>query len=476
MIGTIVKPSIGLSPDELAEVVGELAAAGIDFIKDDELQGNGPTAPLAERVRAVMPVLERHADRTGVKPMYAFNITDDIDRLEANHDLVVAAGGTCVMACVNLVGLAGLEFLRRRAQVPIHGHRAMFGAISRSEQVGFSFRAWQKLARLSGADHLHTNGISNKFYENRRRGARLDRGCARAAARAHPDPAGPLVGPVGRPRARDLLPRSARPTCSCSPAAASTAIRTAPRRASTSMREAWESAGARRVRRGCARALGCAAARRRDLRSGACLSTRRRAGATGCLGSEPCPDCEPRSTATTSPAASTRSCSSRAAAGRGRLFVGLPDAAALARAADGCDVVGIAGIARSLPTAELDAEVRPVLAGARRARAHGSSSTRPARPRTPRRRSAASAGSSSSGARSSASRPCRCCSLSPTSGDTPRSGHALRGGGRHRLPARPAAHDVDPPDDADDGVRPRRALLAPDRPADRKHSVHGIRR
>jgi ribulose-bisphosphate carboxylase large chain len=42
----------------------------------------------------------------------------------------------------------------------------MFGAISRSEQVGFSFRAWQKLARLSGADHLHTNGISNKFYES----------------------------------------------------------------------------------------------------------------------------------------------------------------------------------------------------------------------------------------------------------------------------------------------------------------------
>jgi ribulose-bisphosphate carboxylase large chain len=166
MIGTIVKPSIGLTPSELAELVGELAAAGVDFIKDDELQGNGPTAPLAERVRAVMPVLERHADRTGVKPMYAFNITDDIDRLEANHDLVVAAGGTCVMVCVNLVGLAGLEFVRRRSAVPIHGHRTMFGAISRSEQLGFSFRAWQKLVRLSGADHLHTNGIDNKFYES----------------------------------------------------------------------------------------------------------------------------------------------------------------------------------------------------------------------------------------------------------------------------------------------------------------------
>jgi ribulose-bisphosphate carboxylase large chain len=166
MIGTIIKPSIGLSPQELAEVVAELAHAGIDFIKDDELQGNGPSAPLAERVRAVMPVLERHADRTGVKPMYAFNITDDMGRLEANHDLVVAAGGTCVMACVNLIGLAGLEFLRRHSAVPIHGHRAMLGAFARSDQVGIAFRAWQQLARLCGADHLHTNGIGNKFYED----------------------------------------------------------------------------------------------------------------------------------------------------------------------------------------------------------------------------------------------------------------------------------------------------------------------
>lgn len=166
MLGTIVKPSIGLTPAQLGELVGELATAGVDFIKDDELQGNGPSAPLEARVNAVMPVLKRHADRTGVMPMYAFNITDDIGRLEANHDLVVAAGGTCVMACVNLIGFAGLEFLHRHAEVPIHGHRTMLGGIMRSEQVGIGFRAWQKIARLSGADHLHTNGISNKFYES----------------------------------------------------------------------------------------------------------------------------------------------------------------------------------------------------------------------------------------------------------------------------------------------------------------------
>lgn len=166
MIGTIVKPSIGLAPEQLAEVVDELANAGVDFIKDDELQGDGPSAPLAARIAAVMPVLERHADRTGRKPMYAFNITDDLDLLERNHDLVVAAGGTCVMAVIPNIGLAGLAALGRIAQVPIHGHRAGFGAVSRSEQLGIGFTAWQKLARLCGADHLHTNGISNKFYES----------------------------------------------------------------------------------------------------------------------------------------------------------------------------------------------------------------------------------------------------------------------------------------------------------------------
>lgn len=45
----------------------------------------------------------------------------------------------------------------------------------------------------------------------------------------------------------------------------------------------------------------------------------------------------------------------------GRLFVGLPDAGLLRDAASAHDVVGIAGIARSLPTAQIDAEVRPAL-------------------------------------------------------------------------------------------------------------------
>ena len=115
LIGTIIKPSVGLSPEETAQQVRELVAGGIDFIKDDELQADGPHCPFDERVRAVMRVVNEHADRTGKKAMVAFNLTGDLDQMRRRHDLVLAEGGTCVMAVLNSVGLVGLHELRRHA-------------------------------------------------------------------------------------------------------------------------------------------------------------------------------------------------------------------------------------------------------------------------------------------------------------------------------------------------------------------------
>lgn len=165
LIGTIVKPSVGLSPRETAALVGRLAEAGLDFVKDDELMASPPHSPLEARVTAVMGVIDAHAQRTGRKLMYAFNITGEIDEMKRRHDLVLAAGGTCVMASLNSVGLPGLASLRRHSQLPIHGHRNGWGMLSRCPALGISFIAAQKLWRLAGADHLHTNGIRNKFFE-----------------------------------------------------------------------------------------------------------------------------------------------------------------------------------------------------------------------------------------------------------------------------------------------------------------------
>ena len=165
LIGTIVKPSIGLTPSQTAELVDSLCAAGIDFIKDDELIADPPYAPFEQRLAAVMPVLHRHADRLGRMPMYALNISGSIDEMLRRHDAVLAAGGTCVMVSVNWVGFAGVEHLRRHASLPIHGHRNGWGAFTRQAGLGFAFQAYQKLWRLAGVDHLHVNGIRSKFWE-----------------------------------------------------------------------------------------------------------------------------------------------------------------------------------------------------------------------------------------------------------------------------------------------------------------------
>jgi ribulose-bisphosphate carboxylase large chain len=165
LIGTIIKPSIGLSPEALAKLVRDLATAGLDFIKDDELQADPPYAPFEQRVAAVMPEIQRVADRTGRKAMYAFNISGDVDHMLRSHDLVKKHGGTCVMVNVNSVGFAALAHVRRHCELPMHGHRANFGAMSRHPLLGIGYTAYQKLCRLAGVDHLHVGGFNSKFYE-----------------------------------------------------------------------------------------------------------------------------------------------------------------------------------------------------------------------------------------------------------------------------------------------------------------------
>lgn len=165
LIGTIVKPSVGFGPQETAALVSQLCDAGIDFIKDDELQSDGPHCRFDERVRAVMRAVNDHADRTGKKVMFAFNLTGEIDQMRRRHDLVREAGGTCVMASLNSVGLVGMIELCRFTELPVHAHRNGWGYLSRAPMLGWSYVAWQKIWRLAGADHMHVNGLSNKFSE-----------------------------------------------------------------------------------------------------------------------------------------------------------------------------------------------------------------------------------------------------------------------------------------------------------------------
>jgi len=170
MIGTIIKPSVGLSPQQTADLVKTLAEAGIDFIKDDELMADPPHSPFDRRLDAVMRVINEHADRTGKKVMYAFNVSDELDAMLEHYDRIVDSEGTCAMVSLNSVGLAGVKKLcdqgGRGGALAIHGHRNGWGMLNRHPMLGIDFRAYQKLWRLAGVDQIHVNGIANKFWED----------------------------------------------------------------------------------------------------------------------------------------------------------------------------------------------------------------------------------------------------------------------------------------------------------------------
>jgi ribulose-bisphosphate carboxylase large chain len=166
LIGTIIKPSVGLSPQDTANLVAQLVKADIDFIKDDELMANPPHSPDDERVDAVMRVLNDHADRTGKKIMYAFNISDEIDAMLGHYEKVVSAGGIAAMVSLNSVGLAGTKKICDQGRLAIHGHRNGWGMLNRHPCLGIEFPAYQKIWRLAGVDQIHVNGIANKFWES----------------------------------------------------------------------------------------------------------------------------------------------------------------------------------------------------------------------------------------------------------------------------------------------------------------------
>jgi ribulose-bisphosphate carboxylase large chain len=166
IIGTIVKPALGLRPHETAALVGELIDSDVDFIKDDEKLMSPAYSPLKERVDAIMPLILDHEQRTGKKVMYAFGISHaDPDEMMRNHDLVLKAGGNCAVVNINSIGFGGMSFLRKRSGLVLHAHRNGWDVLTRHPGIGMDFRVWQQFWRLLGVDQFQINGIRVKYWE-----------------------------------------------------------------------------------------------------------------------------------------------------------------------------------------------------------------------------------------------------------------------------------------------------------------------
>jgi hypothetical protein len=156
LVGAIVKPSLGLSPEEVAETAAQLMAAGADLVKDDELLGDPDSCPLEERVRAVAAA--------GVK--YAVNVTGPVESLLARAERAVELGAGALMINAFTQGLDALRALREADfGVPIFVHRVGAAMWARQPAFGVAPAVVAELTRLCGADYVQVGSFSGTVYD-----------------------------------------------------------------------------------------------------------------------------------------------------------------------------------------------------------------------------------------------------------------------------------------------------------------------
>jgi 3-oxoisoapionate-4-phosphate decarboxylase len=166
IIGTIIKPALGLRPHESAELVKYVVEAGADFVKDDEKLMSPSYSSLEDRVKAIMPIILNHEQKTGKKCMYAWGISAvDPDQMLRNHDLVLKAGGNCAVININSIGMGAMAFLRKRSSLVLHAHRNGWDILTRHPGLGIGFKVYQQFWRLLGVDQFQINGIRAKYWE-----------------------------------------------------------------------------------------------------------------------------------------------------------------------------------------------------------------------------------------------------------------------------------------------------------------------
>lgn len=118
-----LKP-MGASPETLAARCETFARAGIDVIKDDHGLADFPGCRLEARLEACLGALDRAAEVTGRRALYAPNLVGSPRGLARDLDLAVQRGAGAVLVAPMLVGLPAFHELARESPVPVLAHPA----------------------------------------------------------------------------------------------------------------------------------------------------------------------------------------------------------------------------------------------------------------------------------------------------------------------------------------------------------------
>ncbi len=177
ILGTIIKPKIGLLPNEFAEACYDFWVGGGDFVKFDEPQADQEFSPFKEVITKISSKLKQVEDETGKKKIISVNVSaGDFDTMIERAEFVqknLEKGSFAFLVDGITTGFTAVQTMARRyPDVFIHFHRAGHGAFTRKENpFGFSVEVLIKFARLAGASGIHTGTagvgkMSDDVYES----------------------------------------------------------------------------------------------------------------------------------------------------------------------------------------------------------------------------------------------------------------------------------------------------------------------
>jgi ribulose-bisphosphate carboxylase large chain len=168
LVGTIIKPKLGLKTMDHAKVAYDAWVGGCDIVKDDENLSSQSFNPFDDRIVATLEMRDRAEEETGEKKVYMANITSETKEMLKRAHFVKDHGGKYLMIDILTCGFSALQTVREQDfDLVIHAHRAGHAAFTKNPKHGISMRVIAKTARIIGVDQLHVGTVVGKMSETR---------------------------------------------------------------------------------------------------------------------------------------------------------------------------------------------------------------------------------------------------------------------------------------------------------------------
>ncbi|MCW8966007.1 MAG: type III ribulose-bisphosphate carboxylase [Candidatus Pacearchaeota archaeon] len=163
LVGTIVKPKVGLNEVEHARVAYEAWAGGCDIVKDDENLTSQSFNEFKKRFLRTIKMMRLVEKETGEKKVYLVNCTAETEEMLRRIKFVEENGGNYIMLDIITLGWGALQTARNHTKLPIHAHRAGHAMFDRNPDQGMSMEVIAQLARMVGVDTLHIGTAYGKM-------------------------------------------------------------------------------------------------------------------------------------------------------------------------------------------------------------------------------------------------------------------------------------------------------------------------